>query len=1034
MQRLVKDGVLQDLDFSDFTACVDCIKRKLTAKVKKIFKTKVELQKGKKIKAVNSDRGGEYYGRYAESGRNPRPFTRYLSDPGLSHWKAAKKVMRYLQGCVDDKRSTSGYNYMMAGGAVSWKSGKQTLTASLTMEAKYMACYEATCQAIWLRNFISALGVVESISRPLKLYCDNSAALQYLEYLNLSYNDFTKIPKFIGAFTNLKYLDFSDNCITGNIPSELGTLTNLRILDLSHSISLTANSFKWLSHLPYLRIFKLDQTNFNKAKGWFHSFKTAPSLSTLHLYDCQFPELDDSSFSHITNSTNSITTLDVSYSTFGSTTVSRLLNLSNNLVDLSLYDNNFNIKGSHLPDAFDNLKYLRRCFLQFNEFDGEVPKSIGSLCKLQQLVLSLNEFNSTMTDILESLLDCNNNSLETLNLSQNRLNGPLPRDLSRFSYLRELDVSYNKFSDTLPESIGNLSSLEFLAISGNSFIGVVSETHLEKLSKLKHLDLSSNSLTLKTNITWVPPFQLQYINLRSCTIGPQLPSWLQTQSNISYIDLFSSGISDVIPKWFFNMTSNLEYLDLSSNLINSTFPNSLLESNNKSPYVYLSSNKFHGCIPPYLLLKARTLNLSNNTLTCFEPLFCDQIDGTMDYLDLSNNQLFGSIPNCLFHLGNLFYLNLNNNRLSGVIPSSIASLYSIGVLGLRKNNLSGTLPSSMQNCTRLSLLDVGENSLGGTIPKWIGEILTNLVVLQLKSNHFYGTIPSSLCHLQYIQILDISHNRIYGAIPSCMNNFTSMAEKSKEFRNSYQFGSFETSIIWKGMEYEHIQNFDIFRVIDFSSNKLIGEIPMELTYLVGLNQLNLSRNSLGGAIPRNIGNLSGLESLDLSYNNFSGKIPTGLAELSFLACLNLSFNHLSGKIPTGTQLQSFNASSYVENFGLCGLPLLTECPGDHATSRNHDFKNYNELDQEWFDMSWFFISLEFGFALGFIGVCGASFLNFYRRLAYFRCLNKFEDWLYVMISVRVSNLKRYFNAKCVRKSPLRDRTNLLSNSLQFHSA
>ena len=68
---------------------------------------------------------------------------------------------------------------MMVGGAVSWKNVKQTLTASSTMEAEYMACYEATCQAIWLRNFISAMGVVDSISRPLKLYCDNSSAVSF---------------------------------------------------------------------------------------------------------------------------------------------------------------------------------------------------------------------------------------------------------------------------------------------------------------------------------------------------------------------------------------------------------------------------------------------------------------------------------------------------------------------------------------------------------------------------------------------------------------------------------------------------------------------------------------------------------------------------------------------------------------------------------------------------------------------------------------------------------------------------------------
>ena len=42
-----------------------------------------------------------------------------------------------------------------------------------------MVCYEATCHAIWLRNFILALEVIHSISRPLKLFCDNSAIVSF---------------------------------------------------------------------------------------------------------------------------------------------------------------------------------------------------------------------------------------------------------------------------------------------------------------------------------------------------------------------------------------------------------------------------------------------------------------------------------------------------------------------------------------------------------------------------------------------------------------------------------------------------------------------------------------------------------------------------------------------------------------------------------------------------------------------------------------------------------------------------------------
>ena len=80
---------------------------------------------------------------------------------------------------VDDKKSTSDYIFMMAERVVSWKSVKHTLTAFSTMETKYVACYETTCHAIWLQNFISALEVIHSISRPLKLFYDNSANVSF---------------------------------------------------------------------------------------------------------------------------------------------------------------------------------------------------------------------------------------------------------------------------------------------------------------------------------------------------------------------------------------------------------------------------------------------------------------------------------------------------------------------------------------------------------------------------------------------------------------------------------------------------------------------------------------------------------------------------------------------------------------------------------------------------------------------------------------------------------------------------------------
>jgi hypothetical protein len=79
--------------------------------------------------------------------------------------------------CVDSRKSTSGYIFLLAGGAISWRSSKQTTVATSTMEAEFIACYEATTHALWLRNFIGGLKIVDSIARPIKIFCDNRAAI-----------------------------------------------------------------------------------------------------------------------------------------------------------------------------------------------------------------------------------------------------------------------------------------------------------------------------------------------------------------------------------------------------------------------------------------------------------------------------------------------------------------------------------------------------------------------------------------------------------------------------------------------------------------------------------------------------------------------------------------------------------------------------------------------------------------------------------------------------------------------------------------
>ena len=68
---------------------------------------------------------------------------------------------------------------MLVGDPISWKSHKQQLTTTSTLMAEYIAIYNATCHGMLLTNLITGLKTINSISRPLKLYCDNSAAVSF---------------------------------------------------------------------------------------------------------------------------------------------------------------------------------------------------------------------------------------------------------------------------------------------------------------------------------------------------------------------------------------------------------------------------------------------------------------------------------------------------------------------------------------------------------------------------------------------------------------------------------------------------------------------------------------------------------------------------------------------------------------------------------------------------------------------------------------------------------------------------------------
>ncbi|GLT71336.1 hypothetical protein SLA2020_433650 [Shorea laevis] len=798
--------------------------------------------------------------------------------------------------------------------------------------------------------------------------------LQYLTHLNLSLNDIGSncIPESISSLKRLKYLDFSYNRLSGSFPSLLGNLTSLRFVDLGFNEFHSVGNLEWLYHLSFLKYLDLSGIDLSKVNNWLQVVNKLPHLTNLHLSSCNLLDVMSQPLPMFNTST-SLVVLDLSGNNLTAAMFQWLFNFSNSLVHLNLRGNQ--LRGL-IPEAFGSMIFLEELDLSDNQFEGGIQKSFGNMCKLRLLYLSYNNLEGMLPEFFGNLSGCLELALESLYIISNRFMGPLPDAIRNFSSLKELFLTNNALNGTVPNFIGLLSELEYLYLWDNSFNGVITEAHFSKLSKLKGLALSSNFLSFNISLDWIPPFQLDYIFLSSCKLGPKFPKWLQTQGNFSILDISSNEISDSIPKWFWELSSGADKINISCNRIYGILPYFSMKFSGY-PGIDLSQNKLEGPLP---LFPANTSSLSlfNNGFSGNISSLCSVTGNTFQLLDISFNQLSGELPHCMASWSNLKILNLGHNHLFGKIPRSIGSLNMLETLVLRNNSFSGEIPWSLGGCIHLQFVDLSHNNFSGLVPDWIGGRLGNLTYLLLRSNNFYGDIPLQLCQLTKIIVLDFSNNTLCGNIPWCIHNMTALTKKENlvgdhmflaaitrdDLRLFYHYVD-NAFIVWKGTEYEFAKNLRNLRLIDLSGNNLTGEIPQQICSLFELVQLNLSRNQLTGGIPANIGQMRSLESLDLSRNQLSGQLPSSMSQLTFLSILNLSNNNFCGRIPLSTQLQSFPAYAFANNSALCGPPLTPTCAEDEIPLAGGGRDIQDDGDEFW---KGFKPSMELGMAFGFLGV------------------------------------------------------------------
>ncbi|XP_074314926.1 receptor-like protein 7 [Silene latifolia] len=497
-----------------------------------------------------------------------------------------------------------------------------------------------------------------------------------------------QLPQWLGNLTKLEILALGGNQLEGPIPHWITTLKNLQGLIVYYN-NLFAN-FETVSSLEKLRYLDLSGTSL-KFSPTSQTNSSFINLQFLRLVSCNLTEFpaflrDQKKLEHLRLDQNHIKGSIPQW--FVNTSKETLLSFElarNNLtgfeqpvttlpwvrlqvfgiegnnfqgelpippVSIKSYDVSNNLLTGVIPKQICMARSLTMLDLSSNNLSSQpIPHCIGDQLgnSLQVLNLRQNKFHGSIPISFTS--NCN---IKMINLSENQLEGDLPKSLENCTRLEVLDIGNNRINDTFPSWLGSLPNLQVLVLSHNNFHGSISDQDLGCwFCSLRIIDLSHNFYT-----------------------GDLSSRYLRNWSNMMAVkegqsDLYSTKISFVVEA-----------------------------GEDEDGIIFFQK-----------------LNYSMTITTKGSERLFSEILEVFRVIDFSSNNFTGKIPDVIGDLKGLQALNLSNNNLDGKIPASVANMIDLESLDLSRNKLYGVIPPELAQLTSLEVFDVSYNDLEGPIPQ-----------------------------------------------------------------------------------------------------------------------------------------------------------------------------------------------------------------------------------------------------------------------------------------------------------------------------